>query len=64
MFTGSGIETVDDYLFGSMEMQIKLVPHNSAGTVTAYYVSIISSTSTVFQEILVLGNSLGFKQSI
>lgn len=30
--------TKNQYLFGSIEVQIKLVKGNSAGTVTAYYV--------------------------
>ena len=38
-FVGAGFASNELFLFGQIDMQIKLVTGQSAGTVVAYYVS-------------------------
>lgn len=46
--SGSGFISKREYLFGRIDMQLKLVAGNSAGTVTAYYVNYVFFQFTIF----------------
>ena len=49
---GTGFQSKGSYLFGHFSMHLKLVGGDSAGTVTAFYVSKVYYTSTFLASFL------------
>ena len=48
--SGSDFQSNNEYFFGQIDMQLKLVSGNSAGTVIAYYVSCFSISISLLQS--------------
>ncbi|KAI5072094.1 hypothetical protein GOP47_0012200 [Adiantum capillus-veneris] len=60
--SGSGLGSQNEYMFGHFEIQMKVAPGNTAGTVTSFYLSSVPMTSENQRDELdfeFLGNASG-----
>ncbi|KAI5340402.1 hypothetical protein PRUPE_3G223200 [Prunus persica] len=62
-FSGAGFQSKNKYLFGKVSLQIKLVEGDSAGTVTAFYMSSDGPSHNEF-DFEFLGNTTGEPYSV
>ncbi|KAI7747187.1 hypothetical protein M8C21_031892 [Ambrosia artemisiifolia] len=56
-YSGSGFQSKNEYLFGRFDMQLKLVPGNSAGTVTTFYFHLWFDPTAAFHTYTIIWNA-------